>query len=276
MHAGSARDVPLVLGGVRSGKSRYALQLAARAQRVTFLATAERLEDEEMQRKIERHRTERPQHWMTIEEPLKLAVAIGSARNCDLLLIDCLTLFAGKMLDVFEDDSAAISESIAALCAVLKAPPCSVVLVSNEVGSGVVPAFELGRRYRDLLGEIGRAFGLSPITVPEFREIGFGEWEEFSWAEIESRDQDYARRWSEAYPNLQAPGGEPLEAFQSRVLTEVKHLLDLSSQRCAVVVTHAGVMRVVLRSLCGLGGQETWERTSAYCWFFRYQPGRLR
>jgi broad specificity phosphatase PhoE len=121
---------------------------------------------------------------------------------------------------------------------------------------------------------IGRAFGLSPTTVPEFREIGFGEWEGLSWAEIESRDPAYALRWVEEYPDLPAPGGEPFAAFRSRVLSGIDNLLSASSERCAAVVTHAGVMRVVLRSLCGLNEQEAWERTRAYCGNFRYEPGR--
>jgi adenosylcobinamide kinase / adenosylcobinamide-phosphate guanylyltransferase len=156
MRPDSTQDITLVLGGVRSGKSRYALQLAARVQRVTFLATAERREDEEMQRKIERHRAERPRHWTTIEEPLNLSAAIGSVSGCDLLLIDCLTLFAAKLLEVHSENLPAIAAGVDALCAALTASSCSVVLVSNEVGSGVVPAFELGRRYRNLLGEINQ------------------------------------------------------------------------------------------------------------------------
>jgi broad specificity phosphatase PhoE len=121
---------------------------------------------------------------------------------------------------------------------------------------------------------IGEAFGLSPITVPSLREIGFGEWEGLSWEEIESRDPAYASRWSEAYPHLSAPGGETFEAFQSRVLTEIDRLLSVSSQRCAAVVTHAGVIRVLLHSRCGLDEQEAWEQTKTYCVLFRYQPGR--
>jgi adenosylcobinamide kinase / adenosylcobinamide-phosphate guanylyltransferase len=156
MYPGLARDVTLVLGGVRSGKSRYALKLAARAQRVAFLATAEPRDDEEMRRKIARHRAERPEHWTLIEEPLNLAAAIDSQSACELLLIDCLTLFAGKLLDVYGDNLAPIAAHLDELCAALKTAPCSVVLVSNEVGSGVVPAFELGRRYRDLLGELNQ------------------------------------------------------------------------------------------------------------------------
>jgi adenosylcobinamide kinase / adenosylcobinamide-phosphate guanylyltransferase len=156
VHADLVPSVTLVLGGVRSGKSNYALKLAADAERVTFLATAERREDDEMKQKIARHRAERPQHWATIEEPLELPAVIRSVIHCDLLLIDCLTLFAAKVLEVCGDDPAAITATVGSLCEALKEPPCSIVLVSNEVGSGVVPSFEMGRRYRDLLGGINQ------------------------------------------------------------------------------------------------------------------------
>ncbi len=122
---------------------------------------------------------------------------------------------------------------------------------------------------------IATAKELSPVTVPELREIGFGEWEGLSWQEIESHDQAYARRWSDGYPELPAPGGERFDAFQSRVLTAVERLLAVPSQRSAVVVTHGGVMQVVLRTLCGVDEQEAWERTREYCGSFLYQPGGL-
>jgi broad specificity phosphatase PhoE len=120
---------------------------------------------------------------------------------------------------------------------------------------------------------IGRAFGFSPVAVPELREINFGEWEGLTWEEVESRDPEYARKWASAFPELPAPGGEPFKAFQSRVLAEVNKILAASEQDCAAVVTHAGVMRVVLRSFCGLSEEGAWQRTKSYCSLFHYTQG---
>lgn len=120
---------------------------------------------------------------------------------------------------------------------------------------------------------LANAFACPSSTTSALREINFGAWEGLTWPEIETKDASYARDWSNAYPNLPAPGGEPFDAFQSRVLTEVQHLLTLNGEGCFAVVTHAGVMRVVLRTLCGLDEKEAWERTRLYCGFFKYAGG---
>lgn len=159
-------SVTLVLGGVRSGKSRLAQQIAEHGERVTFIATAERRDDHEMHAKIERHRSERPDSWITIEEPIQLAHAVRKASaNSDIVLIDCLTLFASNLLEAYGEDSDGLQTQIDDLLLALRQPRCSIVLVSNEVGSGVVPAYELGRRFRDLVGEINQHVASVANTV---------------------------------------------------------------------------------------------------------------
>ncbi len=154
------KTVTLVLGGVRSGKSRWAQELAGKFARVAYVATAQAV-DEEMREKIRRHQEDRPQHWCTVEEPLELArVIAGRAAEFDLLLVDCLTVFVSNLLWAAESDPASLGSRVEAriegLLEALRATPVPVVLVSNEVGSGVVPDYLSGRKFRDTLGELNQ------------------------------------------------------------------------------------------------------------------------
>jgi adenosylcobinamide kinase/adenosylcobinamide-phosphate guanylyltransferase len=149
--------VTLVLGGVRSGKSRYAQRLAERADRAVFVATAEARDDVEMREKIERHKADRPAHWMVVEEPIELArVLRENDDGAQMIVIDCLTFFAANLLERFGDGVTAAHGEVERLCSALEGAKSSVILVSNEVGSGVVPAYASGRRFRDLVGEINQ------------------------------------------------------------------------------------------------------------------------
>lgn len=156
MHESHRNSVTLVLGGVRSGKSSFAVELASKAPNVTFVATA-RVSDDEMRVKIERHRAERPAHWKTREEPLKLAELIGEIVACDeLVLVDCLTLFAANLMEAHGQDRPALLAASEDLISALHNAKGRVVLVSNEVGSGIVPAYAAGRQFRDVLGELNQ------------------------------------------------------------------------------------------------------------------------
>jgi broad specificity phosphatase PhoE len=117
---------------------------------------------------------------------------------------------------------------------------------------------------------LAEAFGVPCIKKPDLREINFGSWEGLTWQRIQELDEDYARRWTETYPNLPAPGGESFADFQTRVIAEVTEILNSSDRRKVAVITHGGVMRVVLQAMCGLAESEAWELTKHYCSFFTY------
>jgi adenosylcobinamide kinase / adenosylcobinamide-phosphate guanylyltransferase len=155
MQVSSTKKITLVLGGARSGKSHYAQQLATGFSRVAFIATAEALDDE-MRQRITRHRQERPAEWTTVETPLALEDAILQCGAHDLILVDCLTLWTSNLMAAEDSDSGVIFARAAQLCEALRKVTASVILVSNEVGYGIVPDNDAARLYRDLLGGVNQ------------------------------------------------------------------------------------------------------------------------
>jgi adenosyl cobinamide kinase/adenosyl cobinamide phosphate guanylyltransferase len=142
----------VLLGGARSGKSALAVRAAgAWTGPVAVVVTAE-ARDAEMAARIERHRAERPDGWRTVEAPRELAAALREVAADALVIVDCLTLWVSNLVEAGLDDAevARRAREAAALAAARAAP---TLAISNEVGSGVVPANALARRYRDLLGE---------------------------------------------------------------------------------------------------------------------------
>ncbi len=139
-------------GGCRSGKSRFALDYTNRSflDRL-YVATAEAL-DEEMKERIERHRAERGDSWRTREEPVDIGRVIAEeATKAEVILVDCITMWVSNMLlrDMAARDIAGRIEDLATLT---RNAACSLVMVTNEVGAGIVPENRLARQFRDVVG----------------------------------------------------------------------------------------------------------------------------
>ncbi len=161
-------EITLVLGGVRSGKSRFAADLASRLagdRSVAFVATARREPTGGMDARIEKHRAARPEHWRTIESPLDLAGALRLASGAGVVLVDCLTLWISNVMYECGDSDAPDFEArarsdldrrVEQLLDGLRETTVPVVLVTNEVGAGVAPPTRLGVVFADLQGEVNQ------------------------------------------------------------------------------------------------------------------------
>jgi adenosylcobinamide kinase/adenosylcobinamide-phosphate guanylyltransferase len=159
-----------IVGGARSGKSEFAAQLAdASGRAVLFVATMRELDDE-IRARVAAHRTARPAHWRTIETPVSVIEALrDGGRDGEFVIIDCVTAWISNLLlDALPDAEGAtvgqvdaamldVRRTVSDLIAWARAFPGEVAVVSNEVGSGVVPAYALGRIFRDATGAANKA-----------------------------------------------------------------------------------------------------------------------
>jgi adenosylcobinamide kinase / adenosylcobinamide-phosphate guanylyltransferase len=162
----SMNHVTLILGGARSGKSRFALEEGSKHGRSKiYIATARPL-DPEMTRRIEQHRWERPPDWTTIEEPERLSDTLRAVEGrADVAVIDCLTLWLSNLLIKTKGDEPFIRDEIERFIKVAGRVNLRVIAVSNEVGLGIVPADPLSRHFRDLAGWLHQRLARSAHRV---------------------------------------------------------------------------------------------------------------
>jgi adenosylcobinamide kinase/adenosylcobinamide-phosphate guanylyltransferase len=162
----------LLLGGARAGKSAYAMRLAQDGERtagheVCFIATAQGL-DEDMAKRIARHRAERSTNWRTIEEPCQIDEALRQASGAGIVVVDCLTLFVSNWLMRHEDEHECeefVRRITRNFLGLARTRQQKIICVSNEVGLGVVPDTNLGRVFRDLLGRVNQDFAAAADEV---------------------------------------------------------------------------------------------------------------
>ena len=151
------KKTTFIIGGCRSGKSRHALERAEKisGSKRIFIATCMPLDDE-MKERIDRHKKERDKSWKTIEAPVQLPKAINeNSREGDVILVDCLTLWINNLLMETESTDR-IDDHIQKLIIALEEAKCPIILVSNEVGAGIVPENKLARQFRDYAGFVNQ------------------------------------------------------------------------------------------------------------------------
>jgi len=184
-------NLTFILGGARSGKSQFAMQLAQQnSQKVCYIATAEAL-DAEMQERIAKHRSNRPADWVTIELNQNVAKQLQDHKiTAEIMLLDCLTLLVSNILlkNCGEQENPeeervvlAVESETATLLTLISQSQADWIIVSNEVGLGLVPPYPLGRLYRDILGKVNQQFAqaaqesffmIAGIPVP-LHKLGF-------------------------------------------------------------------------------------------------------
>jgi adenosylcobinamide kinase/adenosylcobinamide-phosphate guanylyltransferase len=191
----------LVLGGARSGKSSFAEEIVAKlgGLDVTYLATSE-VRDQEMKQRVQLHRCSRPREWTTIEEPKSISEVLANLKQGAVVLLDCLTLLISNLLleeqelgeDEYDfsekDKEEVIVEEIEKIIAEVRKRNLTLVIVSNEVGQGLVPPYKLGRVYRDIVGRANQLVAseadevyITYVGLPiEIKELGMKVKEQFT------------------------------------------------------------------------------------------------